>query len=203
MKGVRRVEGAASQYDKDVFQGSMSIGFPRSPCTTDIPHSFAGGISQYRRVQLIVTHFIYWNGKNVAFPPFLFFSSSCDLFSLALPYTILLPPFSLHFSLVSPRISSLSTSSCSNFFFLSSSRFQSFLSFFFPSIFIPHLLVSTTRVPVHSFFPPSLLFPLTFRSNSFRSTRRKRGFEIFLPGWNDCARRNPINALHCSSTSHG
>lgn len=123
MKGVRRVEGAASQYDKDVFQGSMSIGFPRSPCTTDIPHSFAGGISQYRRVQLIVTHFIYWNGKNVAFPPFLFFSSSCDLFSLALPYTILLPPFSLHFSLVSPRISSLSTSSCSNFFFLSSSRF--------------------------------------------------------------------------------
>lgn len=76
MKGVRRVEGAASQYDKDVFQGSMSIGFPRSPCTTDIPHSFAGGISQYRRVQLIVTHFIYWNGKNVAFPPFLFFSSS-------------------------------------------------------------------------------------------------------------------------------
>lgn len=154
MKGVRRVEGAASQYDKDVFQGSMSIGFPRSPCTTDIPHSFAGGISQYRRVQLIVTHFIYWNGKNVAFPPFLFFSSSCDLFSLALPYTILLPPFSLHFSLVSPRISSLSTSSCSNFFFLSSSRFQSFLSsFFFPSIFIPHLLVSTTRVPVHPFFP--------------------------------------------------
>lgn len=138
MKGVRRVEGAASQYDKDVFQGSMSIGFPRSPCTTDIPHSFAGGISQYRRVQLIVTHFIYWNGKNVAFPPFLFFSSSCDLFSLALPYTILLPPFSLHFSLVSPRISSLSTSSCSNFFFLSSSRFQSFLSsFFFPFYFHP------------------------------------------------------------------
>lgn len=177
MKGVRRVEGAASQYDKDVFQGSMSIGFPRSPCTTDIPHSFAGGISQYRRVQLIVTHFIYWNGKNVAFPPFLFFSSSCDLFSLALPYTILLPPFSLHFSLVSPRISSLSTSSCSNFFFLSSSRFQSFLSsFFFPSIFIPHLLVSTTRVPVHPFFPLLLSFipsylPLEFLSLNAKEER--------------------------------
>lgn len=117
MKGVKRVEGAASQYDKDVFQGSMSIGFPRSPCTTDIPHSFAGGISQYRRVQLIVTHFIYWNGKNVAFSPFLFF------FLLLWP---LLSRFTLYYT----------TSS------LFSSFFSRFASYFFPlHLFLLQLLL--------------------------------------------------------------
>lgn len=131
-------------------------------------------------------------------PPLLFFLLPFELFSLASYYYILpLPPFSLHFSLVSPRISSLSTS-YSNFFFLSSSRFQSFLFSFFLSIFIPTPGFRPLACPYTlSSLPPSFI-PLTFRSNSFRSTRRKRAFEIFLPGWNDCARRNPINALHCS-----
>lgn len=110
------------------------------------------------------------------FPLSFFFSSSCDLFSLALPYTILLPPFSLHFSLVSPRISSLSTSSCSNFFFLSSSRFQSFLSsFFFPFYFHPpppgfdHSRARTLFLPSLSFIPPYL--PLEFLSLNAKEER--------------------------------
>jgi len=48
----------------------MNIVFLCSPCTTRI-YRIPPLPSQYRRVQLIVSHFICWGGKNVAFPFFL------------------------------------------------------------------------------------------------------------------------------------
>lgn len=149
---------------------------------------------------MIVTHFIYWNGKNVAFPFFFLPSLSSLYYPL---YILPLSSFSLHFSLVSSYFFPLHFLS-PNFFFLSSSRSSRFSSLFpfFSLLFSSLPRVSTTRVPpyVHPFFLPSFR-PSSFHSPvplEFLSLNAKRAFEIFLHGWNDCARRNPINALHCS-----
>ena len=113
----------------------MSIGFPRLPCTTDIPHSFAG-TSQYRRVQLIVTHFIYWRGKNVAFP---FLPASPASYNFSLPLSLSL---SLSFSLFSSSFP----------------RFVVFLSFLFLYLTESFLLVSFDSFVILSFFPSRSYF---------------------------------------------
>lgn len=135
---------------------------------------------------------------------FLFFFSLLSR-SCTTHYTSSLSLLFLFIFLSFRRISSLSTSYGSpNFFFLSSSRSSRFSSLFpfFSLLFSSLPRVSTTRVPpyVHPFFLPSFR-PSSFHSPvplEFLSLNAKRAFEIFLHGWNDCARRNPINALHCS-----
>ena len=163
----------------------MSIGFPRLPCTTDIPHSFAG-TSQYRRVQLIVTHFIYWRGKNVAFP---FLPASPASYNFSLPLSLSLSLF-LPFLFIFPsfrRISFLSLPishrivPLSFIWFFCHSFFLSF-SFLFP--WFRTLACSYTRI----FLPHSQLSSVLCSFAWILSgVREAESLEVFLPEWNDCA----------------
>lgn len=143
---------------------------PRPPCITDIPHSCAAGTSQYRRVQLIVTHFIYRGGKNVAFP----FSTVADprraLFTCSLHLSL-----RISFSYLLPSILRPLFSFPSSFFYTG------------PTSISAPLFASTPAWTAEPSFPFSL--------------RQARGTipwkRVGNLSRNDCAPRNPINALHC------
>ena len=157
----------------------MSIGFPRRACTTDIPHSFVG-TSQYRRVQLIVTHFIYCGGKNVAFSFFTRFSLS----------NLCLPRVPSYFSSCSPPAPSLSIPtplphSRWRSFFLTPSRFfcRFFSSFYSAGRIFLVFRPLVPRLPSLSLSRPSLgFFPVGARPRASKSFLfRPRGGKRLRP----------------------